>query len=127
MERQPVRQTDRSPATGYLASLDLRQAEPGVVRGDDHVACERHLQAAAERRAANGSDDRLARRPGYDAKATAVFGDRSFTGRGEGFQVHAGAERAALAGDDGAAQLVVRLQLVKRGRDPQRGWVIDRI
>src|SRR5262249_61876040 len=44
--------------TGQDAELDLKQAEPGRGRGDAIVAGEGDLEAAAERRAEEGRDER---------------------------------------------------------------------
>ena len=55
--RQPLRAAD----AGDDAELDLRLAELGVVGGDDEVALHRELAAAAERKAGDRRDHRLAR------------------------------------------------------------------
>ena len=54
------------PAPGMMPSVDLRLAELGGVGGDDDVAHHRQLAAAAQRKAGNRGDHRLALRGDRD-------------------------------------------------------------
>ena len=55
-----ARQALRAAGARQEAELDLGQADAGAGRGDAVMAAERELEAAAERRAVDRRDDRLA-------------------------------------------------------------------
>src|SRR5690606_3929123 len=85
-----------------------------VFRSHDQVAADGHLKAPGQGVAFDRGNQRLGAavltNPG---KATA-FHDRQFAGD-EGFQVHAGAEGATGASQNGDAQVRVAFELIDRG------------
>ena len=112
-----------APPAATSAALDLGDAEAGVARGDDQVADERDLEAAGDGEALDRRDQRLRGGALRDPGEAAVPDVRALAGD-ERLQVHAGAERAAGAGEHADPQLVVAVELVERGghaRRPARG------
>ena len=108
---QPLRAAD----AGNDAELDFRLAELRVVGGDDEVALHGEFAAAAERKARDRGDHRLARRGG----AIPVRGEIAEESIGEGLVRHlldvgAGGESLVRAGDDDAADIGVGLERVER-------------
>jgi hypothetical protein len=57
---QPPRQSDQPSLGRDDAPVDFGEPEAGTLRGDDQVARQRHLKAAAERPAFDRGDPRLA-------------------------------------------------------------------
>jgi hypothetical protein len=114
--RHAARQAHQAAGAGHQPPLDFRQAEPGRVRRHDQVARQRQLEAAGQ----------LARRLlGQPAKAAArQAGALAFQ---EALQVHARAEGAARAGQDGHAQVVAAFQLVDGGGQRGRGLEVHGI
>ena len=120
-ERYP-RAEQRAPARGEQASFHLGEAEARRVRGDDDVATQQQLEAAADRRPVGGPDDRhgeVARdQPVVVVRTTHVVAAR------ECAQVHARAERAlARPGDEHDASFRIGLGFDGRRADAaeQRG------
>ncbi len=109
--RQPLRAAD----AGNDAELDFRLAEFGVVGGDDEIALHGKLAAAAERKAGDRGNDRLAR------LRDAVPGRREIAEEDVGeflvrhlLDVGAGRKRLLRAGDDHAADIAVGLERIDR-------------
>ena len=124
--RDPARQAQQRAGGGHQPALDLGDAEAGVAGGDDEVARQRDLEAAGQRPALDGRDQRLARGPLGDAGEAAVADVRALAGH-ERLQVHARAERAAGAGEDAGAQRLVLVEPVERGGDPLGDGQVDRV
>ena len=122
--RDPARQADQRAARGHEAALDLGDAEAGVARGDDQVAGQRDLEAAGQRPALDRGDQRLARRALDDAGEAAALHVRPLAGH-ERLQVHARAERAAVAGEHAGPQAVLAVEPVERRRDALGDREID--
>jgi hypothetical protein len=101
------------------AALDLGQAEARVFGGDDQVAAERQLEAAAHGPALDGRDQRLRQRGLGQPAEPAARDLRGLTGQ-RGLEVHAGAERAVGAGEDAGPQFGVGLQGVQCFRQSGR-------
>ena len=111
-----ARQALRAADARNDAELDLGLAELRVVRRDDHVAHHRELAAAAERKARDRRDHRLA----HPRHAIPVAGEIALEGVHVGLALHlldvgAGRERLLAAGQDHAGDLLVRLERVDRG------------
>ena len=125
--RQPL----RAAGAGDQAELDLRQAELRRRHGDAVMADQRDLEAAAERRAVDGGDDRLRRvldralrlRQADAAERLAEFGD-----------VGAGDEGAAAADQHDRLDRGIDLGLLDAvadalphvGRERVDRWRVDR-
>ena len=114
---QPLGHADQSARPGDEPTLGLGDAEGGVVGGHHQVAREHDLEAAGQRRAVDGRDDRLGEVAlGQAAEAAAGPHDVAALTAAEGLEVHAGAERlVAAAGDDDHPAVGVLGQLVHDG------------
>jgi hypothetical protein len=118
----------RAAVAGHDAELDLRLAELGVVGGDDQVALHGELAAAAERKAGDRRDHRLAgARDGVLVGAEIVQENVQIVLARHLLDVGTGGERFFRAGDDDAADAGVGLQRRQRGHQlrDQRG--VERI
>ena len=115
--RQPLGHPDQAAGAGDQPPLGLGDAEGGVLGGDHQVAREHDLEAAGQRRAVDGGDDRLGEVAlGQPAEAAARPHDVPALAAAEGLEVHAGAEGlVAAAGDDDDPAVGVLGQLVHGG------------
>ena len=109
LDRDLPLQADHSPGGGDQAALDLRQAEGSLLRGDDQVAGERDLGAAAHGvpvdRGDQGLADPVLGQAGEPPLRVGGRGDDA--ARGDLLEIGAGAEGPARAGDDDRPHLVV--------------------
>ena len=128
-DAQHPHRADDAAGAGEQAELDLGEAEQGlgVVDHDPVVAGQRDLQPAAERRAVDGRDHRLAQRlqpPQHRLVLTHEAGDLFgvvLGGALEVVQVAAGEERLLGRGDDHPGDLVLlSLEAVDRRLDRRR-------
>ena len=92
-----ARQALGPAGAGQQAELDLGQADPRRRRGDPEMAGERHLEAAAQRRAVQRRDDRLRHRLDLGDDLAEARGLRRLAEFGD---VGAGEKGAPGAGDD---------------------------
>jgi hypothetical protein len=111
--RQPL----GAARSGEHPERDLRQPELRVLGGDDHVAGERQLEAAAEDPARDRGDQR-----GLDGVEPLPEGVVGLTGAGrpllgERPDVGAGGECLGAAGDDDAAHLGLGVEALERGAE----------
>ncbi len=96
-----ARQAVQAAGQGGEADARLRQGEGRVLRGDDQVAGQRDLEAAAHGHAVDGGDDRLVAVEARGEAGKAALVPAALAARRLPFQVVAGAERlVAGAGDD---------------------------
>ena len=125
---RPIRWASRSapPHAGMIASDDLVEADPDVVRRDADVSGDGDLRAAAERVAVQRGDDR--KREGRDPVEHAAHppghGHRVLV-RANGrqlLQVTAGDERAVAAAADHQHGRVRRLHLIERRIELDPPW-----
>jgi bifunctional DNase/RNase len=124
--RYAARQPEQAARARHQAALDLGQAELGLVAGHHQVAGQRELEPAGQRVAFYCGDDRLARRLLHDAAEAAAGHDRGISGK-EALQVHAGAERAASAGQDQYPHVIPAVQVVDGGRDTPGYRAVNRV
>ena len=124
--RHPLGEPEQPAARGDQSALDLGQPELRVLGGDEHVAGQRDLEPAGDGIALQCRDDRLDRRLLDDARETPA-GDRGPLAGEERLEVHAGAERAAGAGDDPGDQRAVVVEAVHRLADRHGGLGVDRV
>ena len=122
--REPLRAAD----AGNDAELDFRLSEFGVIGGDDEIALQGKLAAAAEREARDRGDHRLARRrdavPSRGEIAEKRVGERLVRHL---FDVGAGGERLVRAGDDDAADIAVGLEAVDGASEFAHQRAVERI
>ena len=109
--REPLRAADARDD----AELDLGLAEFRRVGRNDDVALHRELAAAAERETGNRRDHRLAHARNAIPRWEVLLVDVHVALAGHLLDVGAGRERLLRAGDDHAADRVVRLECVDRG------------
>src|SRR3546814_4401886 len=152
MSREPPRSTRRDPLVpdtalfrsqllreakgaarrGEQPDLDLRRRELRGVGGDDQVAHQRELAAAAEGEAVDRADDRLRDRMRGETAETprlllGIVGGEAFAARQRN-EVSAGAEAlVARAGDDDHADFGIVLRLLQRGADASMDRCVDRV
>src|SRR5215468_3406937 len=108
-----MRQALRAADARNDAKLDFRLTEFGIVRGDDEIALHGKFAAAAERKAGDRGDDRLA----GSSDAMPSGGKISKEDVGKSFAGHfldigAGCEGLVGASDDDAADIVIGLERV---------------
>ena len=120
----PLRQTDDAALPGDEAPLHLGQPEFRVLRRDDQVAGQRHLEATAERPSFDGRDERLAHH-GLGEPAESTTGKDWGLPVRERLQVHARAERPAGAGEHAHRQRRIGIQLIQRGCQLDRDLAAD--
>ncbi len=111
------RQALGATAAGDDSEVDLRLAELGALGGDDHVAGERQLAAAAQRVAGDGGDHRRLDRgeaaPEGGGRVAQRLGEAALRHR---LDVGAGGEDLLGAGDDDAAHLGVGVEPLQLAR-----------
>ena len=117
-------ESDQPAGDRHQRALDLGQPEASVARRRHQVAGQDDLEPQRHRVSLHGRDQRLARRSLDDPARAAPLDVGALAGH-ERLQVHAGAERAAGAGDHPGAELVVAVQLVHRGGDPLGRGPVD--
>ena len=113
------RQALGAAAAGDDPEVDLRLAELGRLGGDDHVAGQRQLAAAAERVAGDGGDQRRLDRgeapPERRGRVVEGLGEAALAHR---LDVGAGGEDLVGAGDHDAAHLGVGVEPLQLGGEP---------
>ena len=112
--REPL----RPAAAGDDPERDLGLAELGRLRGDDQIAGERELEAAAERPAGDGGDDRRLDRRDPAPEGGGGVAHRLLEGAlAQRADVGAGGERLVGAGDDDAVGLGIGVEPLELGCD----------
>jgi hypothetical protein len=111
-----TRQALRSARAGNDAQLDFRLAELGVIGGDDEVAHHGQLATAAQGEAADGGDHWLAHAANLlpIARDEIVLVNIGVIGCGHGANICAGGKGFFAAGDDHAADAVIRIEGLER-------------
>ena len=121
-----LRQADDAALPSDESAFHLRQPEFGIFGGNDQVAAQRHLEAATERPALDGGDQRLAHHGLGDAAESATGKDRGLPVR-ECLEVHARAERPAGAGEHAHRQRRIGIQQIEGGRHLDGDLAVDGI
>ena len=98
------------PPPGMIGEGDLRLAELGRLGGDDHVAEQGELAAAAQRPARDGGDHRRADRGEAAPEGLAGTELLVHVALGEGPDIGARGEGLVVARDDDAADVVVGVE-----------------
>ena len=91
--------------------------------GDEQVAGQGDLEAARDREALHGRDERLARGALRDAREAAIVDVRALA-LDERTEIHARGEALAGAGEDADLEVVVGVQRVQRVRDALRDRLV---
>src|SRR6478672_8674393 len=97
--RHALRDAQQSARAGDEATLDLRDAESRALGRDEQVAGQGDLEAARDREALHGRDERLARGALRDAREAAIV-DVGPLSLDERTEIHARGEALAGAGED---------------------------
>ena len=95
----PPREPQQRPAGRDKRALGLGDAHLGALGGDDQIAGQRDLHPAGDGKALDRRDQRLARGALGDA-GEATVAELGRLALDECPQIHAGAEKAARAGED---------------------------
>jgi hypothetical protein len=93
-------QPEQAAARRDQPAAHVGQAEPGVLGGDDQVTGQGDLEAARDRGAFHGGDERLGRRALDEAGEAPARQRRPLAGQ-ERLEIHAGADGPAGPGQHG--------------------------
>ncbi len=124
-----ARQADRSEVDERHAETAIVEAEISRARRDPHIAPERELHAARDRRPFDGGDRRLAeRKPRRAHRPEVALGlDRARLAIGQSFQIGPGAKRAPGAGQHRDVRARVGVEPLEGVVERLRGHEIHRV